>query len=141
MKNTGLMLVAALLALLNPAAAMAADAAAGQAAVPTYVSGGIGDEELTDMRSRSKEFNLRLLFAEKQSGSYLAGVKVSIASATTGGKVLDAEGTGPLFYAKLPAGRYRITVEANGQKQSRVVAIPKNASREWSVYWAPSEAE
>lgn len=136
MKNTELMIALTLLALANPTALMAADVAAAQTAVPSYVSGGIGDEELTELRSRSKTFNLRLLFAEKYSGSYMAGVKVSIES-VTGNKVLDAEGAGPLFYANLPAGSYRITVEAEGQRQSRIITIPKNASREWAVYWAP----
>lgn len=140
MKRIDLMICSALLASLWTTSATAADMPAGQAATPAYISGGVGDEELAEMRSRAKEFNLRLLFAEKQTGSYLAGVKVTIESAG-GGKVLDALADGPLFYTNLPSGNYRITAEANGQKQSRTIAIPKNASREWSVYWAASDAQ
>lgn len=139
MKRIDLMICSALLASLWTTSATAANVPAGQAATPAYISGGVGDEELAEMRSRAKEFNLRLLFAEKQTGSYMAGVKVTIESAG-GGKVLDAQADGPLFYTNLPSGNYRITAEANGQKQSRTIAIPKNASREWSVYWAPADA-
>lgn len=140
MKRINWTICTVLLAALWTTAVTAADVPAGQAAMPAYISGGVGDEELAAMRSREKEFNLRLLFAEKQTGSYMAGVKVTIESAS-GGKVLEALADGPLFYTKLPTGNYRITAEANGQKQSRSIAIPKNASREWSVYWAPSEAQ
>lgn len=39
----------------------------------SYLSGGIGDEERDEILAREKDFNLKLVFAER-TGSYMADV-------------------------------------------------------------------
>lgn len=88
----------------------------------SYVSGGVGADERDALKAMAKDYNLRLLFADKKTGSYQAGVKVAIAD-TKGRKVVDAVSDGPWFYAKLPPGRYRVTADADGKTVTRRATI------------------
>ena len=49
----------------------------------TYVSGGNGLEERQALNEASGDYNLKLVFAEKGSGSYLADIKLSIMNMRT----------------------------------------------------------
>lgn len=98
-----------------------------------YLTGGIGEEERAEILGQAREFNLKLVFAEK-SGDYLSDVRVVVA--TPGGrKVLEATADGPWFFAKLPPGEYRVTVSANGQEQTHSAVVPATGQRELSFYW------
>ncbi len=72
----------------------------------TYVSGGVGDESLERVGALEMGFNIKLVFA-LQNGEYLSDVKVVIADAV-GKPLLEAVAEGPVFLAKLPAGRYEV---------------------------------
>ncbi|HSG23850.1 MAG TPA: carboxypeptidase-like regulatory domain-containing protein [Azonexus sp.] len=87
----------------------------------TYLSGGIGDEERDEILGREKDFNLKLVFAEK-NGSYMADVNVVVLNAK-GQIVLEASSTGPFFLTTLPTGNYRVKVTANGKTQQASLAI------------------
>ncbi|WP_209262253.1 carboxypeptidase regulatory-like domain-containing protein [Thiorhodococcus minor] len=113
-----------------PKNAVDVDAATG---VP-YISGGIGVSGREEMESLKSRFNLRLLFAIKGSGSYLADVKVRIDDAA-GPTLLDAVSQGPWFYASLSPGRYILTVDNAGQAQTREVKVPASGALEQSFYW------
>lgn len=86
-----------------------------------YLSGGIGDEERDEILGREKDFNLKLVFAEK-GGSYMANVNVVVLNAK-GQIVLEASSTGPFFLTTLPTGNYRVKVTANGKTQQASLAI------------------
>src|SRR5215212_7147392 len=68
----------------------------------SYISGGVGkdEQELADSIGRYG-YNLQLVFAEQQTGAYLADVRVRIQD-LKGGVVLDTVSDGPMFLAKLP---------------------------------------
>jgi len=87
-----------------------------------YVSGGIGDRQQEAMKVMRKDYNLRLTFARPGSGEYLADVRVTIENADNA-KVLDITSPGPLLFAKLPPGAYRIAAEFEGQRQVKKVTI------------------
>lgn len=89
----------------------------------TYLSGGVGLDERSEMKASMHGYNLIMTFAEK-SGAYVADVKVSIKS--LGGKQgLEAVSDGPLFYAALPPGRYRVSAEYAGKTQTKIVKLGK----------------
>jgi hypothetical protein len=52
-----------------------------------------------------------------------------------GHAVLDTIAEGPIFYAHVPPGRYRLTVSNQGQSQSRDVSVGNGAVRQ-DFYWA-----
>lgn len=80
-----------------------------------YLSGGVGETERDEIQAREKDFNLKLLFAEK-SGAYLVDVRVAILS-SDGHSVLALDAAGPFLLVKLPAGRYLVQATANNQRQ------------------------
>lgn len=110
---------------------------AGEGDVP-YLAGGVGDEEMAVMQARKAEFNLRLLFAEKGSGSYVAGVKLRLDD-KSGKAVLALEATGPVVLVKLPAGSYRASAEANGQALVKAFTVQSGRRTELNFY-LPAEA-
>jgi hypothetical protein len=80
-----------------------------------YVSGGVGEDSRDALKEAVRDYNLKLIFANK-SGHYLAAINVLI-TRPNGDTVLDAVSKGPWFYAKLPPGSY--TVIAKGENSSR----------------------
>lgn len=94
-------------------AALAADVA--------YVTGGIGDEEMSSTKSDKNNFNTQLLFTDK-AGHYRADVQVSITS-KQGEAVLNAENAGPLFYTTLPAGKYALALTVDGKTTKRQLTV------------------
>ena len=99
-----------------------------------YVSGGIGFSEREELAQVKSQYNLRLLFAVKGSGSYLSDIKVRIDDAT-GPTLLTAVSKGPLFYVALPPGLYNLILDNAGQVQTMQVAIPDSGATERSFYW------
>lgn len=99
----------------------------------TFVSGGAGDEDRDALRQVESQYNLRLLFAAR-NGDYLADIAVTLSDAR-GNAVLDTIADGPIFYARVPPGRYRLTVSNQGQSQSRNISVGGGAVRQ-DFYWA-----
>ena len=95
----------------------------------SYISGGVGkdEQELASAISRFG-YNVQLVFAEQQTGAYLADVRVRIAD-PKGGVILDAVSDGPMFLAKLPPGRYQVVAEANGSARTTTVDAGSGAKR------------
>ena len=99
---------------------------------PAYASGGIGDDD--PLMLIAGDYNLQLVFATQGSGEYLADVKVLVADAT-GRTLLEALSPGPLFYVRLAAGNYRITVSYGGQALPRQVVITDRRRQTLHFYW------
>jgi hypothetical protein len=100
-----------------------------------FVSGGVGDEDRAAMRAMARDYNLRLQFATTGSGQYLAEVNVTL-SDDKGKTLLDTLADGPLFFAKVAPGRYRITVAEGGRTQSRTIVVPEASAVQQAFYWA-----
>jgi len=111
-------------------------ARAADAPVP-YISGGTGADAREALLAREKEFNLKIVAADK-SGDYLAGVKVVIESATKA-QVLDTTMEGPILLAKLPPGTYTIRATSNDQKLTRTVTIAAQGLQQVDFRWDVSK--
>lgn len=99
----------------------------------TYISGGVGTDEQNAMRALRADYNLQLTFATKQTGAYRSDVQLDIMDAK-GGNVLSVANTGPMFYARLPPGTYRISAAAEGKTFKRSVKLG-NAPKEMILHW------
>lgn len=108
------------------AAAAAADCAdAGK----RMVSGGIGEASRQELLREEHRYNLKLVFTLTE-GNYVAGAGVELAAAA-GGPVLQHFADGPFFLACLPPGRYTVSVEYEGRRQSRQTVIGKGLRTEY----------
>ena len=99
-----------------------------------YISGGVGQEERDALAVKSKDYNLKILFAAK-SGEYRADIKVEIAD-SRGKKVLVAAADGPWFFTNLPAGKYTVTATMKDSAKSSKVNIVKGKKQITAgFYW------
>ena len=78
-----------------------------------YLSGGVGEEELEAIRASERNFNVKLLFAERD-GAYLGGVEVLLINAA-GDTVFEGQSLGPFLLLRLPGGSYEVRASANGE--------------------------
>lgn len=128
-----ILVLAGLLSAQAAAQTMAFTLAEQRAGDVAYVSGGIGDEERDEIRAREKDFNLQLLFAERD-GSYLANVAVRLLDAK-GRTVLDSGSAGPFLLVRLPTGTYTIKATVNGQEQQGKLSVPAKGQRQAIFRW------
>jgi hypothetical protein len=117
---------------LNPAAVLASPTPHQQNGV-TYINGGVGQEEQDAMKAQRADYNLLLTFATQQSGAYRSDVQLDIMDAK-GTDLVSAANTGPMFFAKLPPGTYRISAAAEGKTFKRTVKVG-NAPKEMVLHW------
>jgi hypothetical protein len=99
-----------------------------------YRSGGVGADERAKLEAFSGAYNLKLVFASRESLAYLADVEVAIDSAS-GQRILEAISRGPWFFTRLPPGRYRIRATQGGTPQERTVELGEGRPREVYFYW------
>ncbi|GAB7129273.1 carboxypeptidase regulatory-like domain-containing protein [Silvimonas sp. JCM 19000] len=98
-----------------------------------YVSGGVGDEEMAQLKSVEKDYNMRLLFTGRD-GEYQSGVKVQVTDAK-GNVALDTTTSGPYLLAKLPAGRYKVNAQLDDAQQTRTTVVNERGAKEVHFAW------
>jgi len=104
-----------------------------RAADAPYISGGAGVDERDELLAKEKEYNLKIIVAEK-SGDYLAGVTVVIESARKE-RVLDATMAGPILLARLAPGTYTVRATSDRQTLTRTVIISAQGLRQVDFRW------
>ena len=93
-------------------------------------SGGASDEQFQVLTQAAAGYSLRLLFAAKGSGAYLADVDVTLRSMPGGATVVEHRSQGPLMLAALPPGRYEMTarytdvVPGSPASVTRTIVVP-----------------
>ena len=120
-------------------AAIAAGASAQQLAVQQqdglrFVTGGVGLEEREALKDMRGDFNVRLTFAVKGTGAYVADVDVAIADAK-GMSVLKTMSDGPKLYAELAPGKYTVKATFSGKTQTKRISVGKMGATEATFYW------
>jgi hypothetical protein len=88
----------------------------------TYLCGGIGQDEASEMKEAAREYDLMLTFAARD-GSYLADVNVNIADAGNN-SLLKTTCNAPIMLVTLGKnGTYRIQAETGGSTVSKTVRV------------------
>lgn len=78
----------------------------------SWMSGGVGDEALDEMRKAAVAYSVHLVFSDPQ-GAYLAGIPFSVTK-LNGREMYSGVTAGPLLYLKLPPGSYMIAAKFDG---------------------------
>ena len=102
-----------------------------------YVSGGVGDESISQLNSLRDKFNLKLVFALK-SGAYLSDVHAVIAD-SKGRALLDTTSDGPWLLTRLPAGSYQVDVSYTGVTKKRQVSVAAGGLKTVDFRWDSNE--
>lgn len=101
-----------------------------------FVTGGVGSEERQALKELSPQYNVRLTFADRVTGEYRSGVALEVRDAR-GNVRMQTEDAGPLLYAQLPPGRYRVIASVDGQHQQRSLTVGAGGSKAAAFYWEP----
>jgi hypothetical protein len=106
----------------------------------TYVTGGIGSDEVASMQAEAKNYSVMIEFVELEAGSqhgnWTADVSVDV---KYGNQTLTSIAvTGPLLLLRLAPGRYSLDATHGDVKLNKVIEIKPNAkpSRERFVWMA-----
>jgi hypothetical protein len=99
----------------------------------TYVSGGIGIDE-TEAIQQTKGYNLHLTFSAGPSNEYIPNIDVVI---QTLGKqpVVSMNQVGPITYVKLPAGKYLVVSNRNGEEKKETIEVEGGSVRTVNFHW------
>lgn len=115
----------AVLAQAPPTVAAANSQSAAKAETP-WLSGGIGDEALLEMRKVAPTYNVHIVFSSR-SGSYLAGVPFRVLDGA-GRTVYSGISDGPILYLKLAPGAYRVAAEIDALWQERRIRASRTGA-------------
>jgi hypothetical protein len=97
----------------------------------TYMTGGVGEPESTDMRSVAGRYSLMMTFAQR-NGDFLDDIKVDITD-RQGNRVLDID-SGPILLVDLPRGWYKVVATFSGQTLVRTVDV-RGGHRQLAYAW------
>lgn len=102
--------------------------------VTTYLNGGIGSDQEQYMQKIAKDWPLRMIFSERKDNEFVADVRLLITD-NHGTPYLQLQGGGPMTYAMLPAGKYRVTANFKGQSETREVTLDGKTGRDVYFHW------
>jgi hypothetical protein len=104
-----------------------------RAADVPHISGGIGVDEREELRTKERDYNVKIITATK-SGAYLSGVQVVIESPKNE-PLLETTMAGPILLTKLPPGSYTIKATKGGQTLTQTVAVEAQGLRQVDFRW------
>jgi hypothetical protein len=100
----------------------------------TFMSGGIGKDQQNFMREAGKDFNLRFGFSERKDNEFIVGTELLIAD-MQGNPVFALPHAGPMVNVDLPDGKYRITANYQGQNETRLITLRREAGQDIHFHW------
>jgi hypothetical protein len=90
-----------------------------------FVSGGVGKREQAAIDEMQSDYNVRVTLSDP-AGRYLTGVELSIET-NDGKRLVQTTTKGPIFLAKLDAGRYALRAsQPSRMTERRVFDVPHN---------------
>jgi hypothetical protein len=105
-----------------PGAAALAESSGSTAQGHRFVTGGIAEGERAMLSEHHPSSGLWVVTAAEGTGAYLAGVDVAIKD-SEGNRVLDTRLDGPWLLVDLDPGRYTVTADFGGQKETRQATV------------------
>jgi len=99
-----------------------------------FISGGVSQDELADLRTKQPFFSLSLLTAARGSGAHLAGVRVRIVDGQ-GKPVLETEMDGPYLLVDLLPGKYQLEAVNEGETQKRALTLREGNAQRVVLYF------
>ena len=98
-----------------------------------YFSGGASERARERLQSMGRDFNLKLILATR-TGAMLFDAHIAVDD-EKGMRMLDAHAEGPVFYAKLPQGRYEVAAYAKGSTVREAVTLDLRNQKMLDLRW------
>lgn len=105
-----------------------------------FMSGGIGHDEVVEMRKTAKRYTLNVLFSEGKVGRAVVGHNVDIYNEQNE-QVFRLKNAKPVLYVNLPTGNYMILVNYEGIKLRHKFSIEDNATQKFILNWKDAVEE
>lgn len=120
----------------GPVHAQGALPAVQKSSVVEYLSGGVGLDESTAIKSASGQWPLSLVFSVQADGraQFASDVKLQIQDAK-GALALDVTATGPYLLARLAPGSYTLRATLDGNTLERKVQVKAGSSAKVELVW------
>lgn len=99
-----------------------------------YQTGGIGIEEVANVRAHQSPYSLRMTFSEGRQNAFVSGVQVRIRDAG-GREVFALNDAEPLADVSLPDGRYRVTARFGDAIREQTVQIANGTASHLYFHW------
>lgn len=106
----------------------------------SYISGGIGIENRRSILQQGDSYNLKLEFA-MEGGAFLTDIVVRLHDLKTGKLVLEAESLGPILFAQVPVGSYRITANFMNRVKEGVIRVRPSKMSAAILFWSQDVSE
>ena len=97
------------------------------AATPTVVCGGVGSDERRDMEALAGNANVSLEFFVGKRGAYVADVELTF-TPVQGLPSFSTNADGPLCYARLDPGTYRVEATYRGATRTAMAHVSESGS-------------
>ena len=122
------------------AVACAAAFAANAATVGSVKCGGVGSDARSQLEASQSSANLELEFFAGKRGAYVADVDVTV-TPVAGGEAFSTTTDGPLCFAQLSPGRYRIEASYKGATRLASANVGGNGKVHLAMGFPESVAE
>ncbi len=99
-----------------------------------YMTGGIGEDQVAEMKPYAKKFTLNLIFSEGVVGRLATNVNVNIYDEESNLK-FRIVGSQPVLYVNLPAGTYTVLANNNGNKLRQKITVEDNSNQKVILNW------
>lgn len=98
----------------------------------TYVTGGVGQDEVEAIHEVAEKFTLKILLA--QGNKFFGDADVLILDSDNG-LVLEGMTDGPLMFVDLPEGKYKVEAGAAGEHFTRHITIKPGKQLQLVFRW------
>jgi len=120
--------------------ALALSCTAALGASAQLACGGVGSDARADLAARSKDANLALEFFAGKRGQFVADVDVTVTPAGGGG-AFSTTADGPLCFAHVAPGRYRIEAAYKGATRLADATVGNTGQAHVAIGFPESVAE
>lgn len=100
----------------------------------SYQTGGVGQEELAELRQNASDYNTQFSFANASDRAYLNNLQIRIVN-DQGAPVFEDNAVGPMLYLQLKPGRYEISASSNGIEKKLNFSVKEDAKVEEVITW------
>ena len=101
-----------------------------------YINGGVSRDEADAMRNAAPSFPLQLVFTRRgEVGTEFVADASLLITDDRGHRIVQLDGQGPIFLARVPDGRYFVVAEHGGRRQTRQVEVLNGRTRTVEFLW------